>query len=89
MQTENPLLDDLSKLASGALGTLDAMRKEIEGSIKARVERVASEMDLVPREDFEVVRDMAQKARAENDELKKRIEAIEAQLGSKKATAKD
>lgn len=85
MQTDNPILDDLAKLATGAAGTLHGMKKEIEAAIRARVDRLASEMNMVPREEFEVVRDMARKARQENEELKKRIEKLEgrAPAGSK------
>lgn len=79
MQTDNPFLNDLAKLASGAAGGLNGMRQEIEAGLKARVERIAAEMDLVSREEFEVVREMAQKARLENEELKARIAALEAE----------
>jgi len=78
MQSDNPILDDIAKLASGAAGTLNGMRQEIEASVRARVDRIAQDMDLVSREEFEVVRDMARKAREENDALKARIEALEA-----------
>ena len=78
MQSDNPILDDIAKLASGAAGTLNGMRQEIEASVRARVDRIAQDMDLVSRDEFEVVRDMARKAREENEELKARIEALEA-----------
>jgi len=78
MQSDNPILDDIAKLASGAAGTLNGMRQEIEASVRARVDRIAQDMDLVSREEFDVVREMARKAREENEELKARIEALEA-----------
>ena len=65
MQTNNPLLDDLAKLATGALGTLTGVRTEVEGRIRDQLERVLSRMDLVTREDFEAVKAMASKARSE------------------------
>jgi BMFP domain-containing protein YqiC len=77
MQTNNPFIDDLAKLATGAVGTLKGVKQEIEAAVKARVERLASEMDLVPREEFEVVRDLAVKAREENEILKARIDLLE------------
>lgn len=83
MQTDNPIIDDIAKLASGAVGTLHGMRQEIEAAVKARIERLAGEMDLVPREEFEVVRAMAQKAREENEALTARIDALEKTLKSK------
>lgn len=83
MQTDNPIIDDIAKLASGAAGTLHGMRQEIEAVVKARIERLAGSMDLVPREDFEVVRAMAQKAREENEALSTRVDALEKTLRAK------
>jgi BMFP domain-containing protein YqiC len=84
MQSDNPILDDLAKLASGAAGTLHGMRQEIEAAIKARVERMASEMDLVPRDEFDAVKLMAQKARSENEALLARVDALEKSLKARK-----
>lgn len=83
MQTDNPIIDDIAKLASGAAGTLHGMRQEIEAAVKARIERLAGSMDLVPREEFEVVRAMAQKAREENEALSARIDALDKKLKAK------
>ncbi len=83
MQTDNPIIDDIAKLASGAAGTLHGMRQEIEAAVRARIERLAGGMDLVPREEFEVVRAMAQKAREENEALSARIAALEKKLKAK------
>ncbi len=80
MQTDNPILDDLAKLAGGAAGTMHGVKREIEAAVKARVERLVSELELVPREEFEVVRDMARLARQENDALREKIEELEARL---------
>jgi hypothetical protein len=80
MQTKNPILDDIAKLASGAAGTLHGMKGEVESALKARVDRLASEMDLVSKEEFEVVRDMAQKARTENEALAARLDVLEKKL---------
>lgn len=88
MQTENKFIDDLSKVASSALGVVSGLRDEAESALRARMERLLSNMDLVTREDFEVVRDMAVKAREENEALKKRLEVLEAKLNAPKTTAK-
>ncbi len=80
MQTDNPFLDDLAKLATGAAGTLHGVKQELEGTLKAKIERIAADMDLVSREEFEVVKDMAQKARMENEELKAKLAELEAKL---------
>ena len=80
MQTDNPFLDDLAKLATGAAGTLHGVKQELEATVKAKVERIAADMDLVSREEFEVVKEMAQKARVENEVLIARIAELEAKL---------
>lgn len=82
MQTSNRLLDDLAKLATGAIGTLGGVREEIETRIRERIERWAADMDLVTREEFDAVREMAAKARDEQARLEARLAALEAQLGA-------
>ena len=76
------LFDDVAKLMNDAAGIAGGVRREVEALARAQAERFISEMDLVHREDFEAVKDMAANARAENEELKKRIEALEAKVGS-------
>ena len=80
MQTDNPLLDDLARAASGALGALTGMRAEIEARIRDQLAPVLARMDLVTREEFEAVRAMAAKARGEQDALLERIAALEGRL---------
>jgi BMFP domain-containing protein YqiC len=82
MQTDNPLLDDLARVASGALGALTGMRGEIEARLRDQLERVLARMDMVTREEFDAVREMAAKARGEQDKLLERIAALEARLDS-------
>lgn len=77
MQTENRLFDDLARVASGAFSTLASLREEIETRVRERVERLLADMDLVPREEFEAVKAMAQKARLEQEALMARMEALE------------
>ncbi|KAA5607654.1 accessory factor UbiK family protein [Roseospira marina] len=74
------VFDDLSRLAGGALGALGGLRSEIEEMVRQRVERMANELDLVTREDFEIAREMAAEARAENEELVARVTALEEQV---------
>ena len=77
MQTENRLIDDLAKIATSALGSLKGARDEMEVRLKDQLERIIHGMDLVRREEFEVVRAMAAKARSENEALAERIAALE------------
>ena len=80
MQTENRLLDDLARMANGALNTLSGLREEIESRVRERVERMLADMDMVPREEFEAVKAMAQKARAEQEDLAARVAELERRL---------
>jgi BMFP domain-containing protein YqiC len=80
MQTTNPLLDDLARLATGALGTLTGMRAEVEARLRDQFERVLSRMDLVTREEFEAVRTMASNARREQEILRQRLDELEMRL---------
>lgn len=82
MQTENRLLDDLARLATGAMGALQGVRHEADGVVRQLVERFVADMQLVPREEFEAVKAMAAKARAENEALAERLAALEAKLAA-------
>ena len=84
MQTDNRLLDDIARVAGGAFGTLAGIRNEVETLVKQRLERFLADLDHVPREEFEAVRAMAEKARLEQEALAKRVAALEAQLAAKK-----
>ncbi len=80
MQTDNRLFDDLSRIAAGALGTLQGVKGEVEQAFRQRLERAVADMELVGREEFETVRAMAQAAREENIRLSERIAALESKL---------
>jgi BMFP domain-containing protein YqiC len=84
MQIENRLLDDIARVASGAFGALAGVRNEIEDLIKQRLDRLLADMDLVPREDFEAVKAVAEKARREQELLEGRVAALEAALAESK-----
>jgi BMFP domain-containing protein YqiC len=80
MQSRSAFLDDLSKLMTNAAGVAQGVREEAETLVRSRFERFIADSDLVSREEFEAVRDMAQKAREENMALAARIAALEARL---------
>ncbi len=80
MQTSNRLFDDLARVASGAFNTLSGLREEIETRVRERVERMAADLDLVTREEFDAVRAMAAKARAGQEELEAKVARLEAAL---------
>jgi len=87
MQVDNRLLDDLARMAGGAAGALSGVRGEIEARLKQQFERILAEMDLVSREEFEAVKAMAARARAEQEMLEKRVAALEAALAGRAAAA--
>jgi len=76
----NRLLDELAKLMTDAAGAAQGVRKEVETAFRAQAERMLNTMDIVQREEFEATRDMAAKARAENQKLAARVDALEAKL---------
>ena len=81
MQSRSPFLDDLSKLFTSAAGVAQGARAEAETAIRGMMERWMADNNLVNREEFEAVREMATRAREENEALKARIEALEARQG--------
>lgn len=80
-QTTNKMFDDFAKLMTEAAGAAEGVRRETEALIRAQAEKFLRDMNVVTREDFEAVREMAQKARIENEALAARIAALEAALG--------
>jgi BMFP domain-containing protein YqiC len=80
-QTDNPFLDGLARFFTDAAGAAQSVRNEIDTFVKQRLEKLVSEMDFVPREEFEAVKEMAAKARSENERLEARIVALEAASG--------
>ncbi|MDH3659896.1 MAG: accessory factor UbiK family protein [Alphaproteobacteria bacterium] len=82
MQTDNRLFDDLAKVANGALHTMSGVRDEFENRIRERVERWLGEMDMVPREEFDAIKAVAQAARAEQEALTARVEALEKRIST-------
>jgi BMFP domain-containing protein YqiC len=79
----NRIMDEFAKLMTDAAGAAQSVRREVETMFNAQAERWLNSMDLVKREEFEAVREMAIKARDENDALLARLEALEAKLAAK------
>jgi len=82
MQTDKRILDDLARVASGALSALTGVREEVEARLRDQFQRILDRMNLVRREEFEAVEAMAAKARAEQERLAERLAALEARLGA-------
>lgn len=81
-QSPNRLFDELGRLMTDAAGVAQGVRREVDTVVKTQIDRLLRDADVVTREEFEVVREMAALAREENDALKARIAALEARLGT-------
>ena len=79
-QTSNRLFDELGRLMTDAAGAAQGVRKEVETVMRSQGERLLREMDLVQREEFEAVKAMAEKARAENERLESRLAELSARF---------
>ena len=88
MQTRNRMFDDAAKIAGGAIGTLAGAKREVEALVRQQLERMLSSLDLVTRDEFEAVKEMAVKARSEQEELADRLALLEGKLAVKKTAAR-
>lgn len=82
-QMRNQFFDELAKIMTNAAGAAQGVSQEVEALFRSQGEKMLNDMDLVKREEFEAVKEMAAKARDENDKLQDRIKALEEQLKSK------
>ncbi|MBI36815.1 MAG: pyrroline-5-carboxylate reductase [Alphaproteobacteria bacterium] len=79
MQTRNRFLDDIAKMANSAAGLASGMREEIEALVNSRVEKILDRLNLVSREEFDVVKAMLSKSRTEQEKLEERLRKLESQ----------
>ena len=80
MQVDSRLLDDLARVAGGAMGAASGVKGEMEALVRRQLERILQSMDLVGRDEFEAVKEMAAKARTEQERLEQRLAKLEARL---------
>lgn len=80
MQSENRLFDDLVKMVNGVAGTMAGAGREAEAAMRERMREWIGGVDFVGRDEFEAVKAMAAAARDENEILKARIAALEANV---------
>ena len=81
-QTTNRIFDEMARLMNDAAGVAQGVRREFDTLVRNQAERILHDLDVVKREEFEAVKDMARLAREENEALKARIAALEAALAS-------
>lgn len=79
-QTSNRFLDEMARLMNDAAGVADGVRREVQTLVQTQMERVMRDMDVVSREEFEAVKEMAAKAREENERLAARLAEVEKKL---------
>ena len=81
-QTRARIFDDVARLVTDAAGVAQGVRREVETIVKTQMERLLASMDVVTREEFEAVRDMAVLAREHNELLEQRLAALETKAGA-------
>jgi BMFP domain-containing protein YqiC len=81
-QTSNRFFDEVARLMNDAAGVAQGIKREVDTMFKTQAEKWLRDLDLVKREEFEAVKDMARLAREENEVLRTRIAALEAKLGA-------
>ncbi len=86
-QTTNRFFDEVARLMNDAAGVTQGVRREFETFFRGQAERILRDLDVVQREEFEAVKEMARLAREENDALKARVDALEAALGKATTSA--
>ena len=79
-QTSNRFLDEISRLMNDAAGVAEGVRREVQSLVQSQMERVLRDMDVVTREEHEAVKEMAAKAREENERLAARLAEVEKKL---------
>lgn len=84
MSKQEKIFDDLARLAGGTIGLAGEAKKKAETALKLRIDEWAQQMDLVPREDFERLEALLVQSRIAQEDLQKRVEALETALLKKK-----
>ena len=82
MQTDSHILDDVARVATGAMGAASGLKGELDAMVKRRLEGILAKMDLVPRDEFDAVKELAAKARSESEALAERVAKLEARLAA-------
>ncbi len=80
-QTSNRFFDEIGRLMNDAAGAAQGVKREVDTVVRNQAEKILNDLDIVKREEFEAVKDMARLAREENEALKARIAVLEAKLG--------
>ena len=82
-RSSGPFFDEFARLMNDAAGVAQGVRREVETVVKTQIERMLSGMNVVTREEFEAVKEMAARAREENERLEKKIADLEVKIAGK------
>ncbi|MEQ8355141.1 MAG: accessory factor UbiK family protein [Kiloniellaceae bacterium] len=88
MQSQNKILDDMAKVAGSAMGVAAGMRAEVEARFREQMERLLTQMDLVPRDEFDAMKAVAVAAREAQESLSGQVAALEQRLADLEAASK-
>ena len=88
-QTSNRIFDEMARLMNEAAGVAQGVRREVDTLVRTQAEKMLRDLDVVSREEFEAVKEMARLAREENEALKARLDALEGKVAAKAKKAKD
>jgi len=87
-QTTSRFFDEIARLMNDAAGVAQGVRREFDTLFRSQAERILRDLDVVKREEFEAVKEMASLAREENEALKARLDALEAKIGKSAKSSK-
>jgi BMFP domain-containing protein YqiC len=86
VQTTNRFFDEMARLMNDAAGVASGVRREVETIFQTQAERILRNLDVVTREEFEAIKEMAARAREENERLSARIAELERRLAADSKT---
>ncbi len=87
MNERPKFFDDLAGVAGGALSALSGLREEMTALVKARIEEAIRKLDLVKREEFDAISELASRARAQAEALEARVAALESRAADAQSPA--
>jgi len=76
MNEGSKIFDDLGRLMNDAAGVADGVRREAETAFKSQMERIVGDLDLVRREEFDVLREIVEVQSEEIEQLRKELAAL-------------
>ena len=88
-QTSNRFFDEVARLMNDAAGVATGARREFDTLFRTQAERILRDLDVVQREEFEAIKEMARLAREENEALKARLDALEARIAAQDQPGRD